>query len=127
MIQYIEEGFQLNIFKPDDFEESDYWGLKCFYQSELKYMFIAYLNKGNKFYYYKFDQENPWSSTTNNFHNNLYDFRWTQYGNNYEYPMIYIGLDSNKMNVKGNIFTLKAEYINGNDIMRHDLLPALEG
>ena len=116
MIQYIEEGFQLNIFKPDDFEESDYWELKCFYQSELKYMFIAYLNKGNKFYYYKFDQENPWSSTTNNFHNNLYDFRWTQYGNNYEYPMIYIGLDSNKMNVKGNIFTLKAEYINGNDI-----------
>ena len=92
MIQYLYNDGQskLNIFKPNDFEESDYWELKCFYQPSLRYMFIGYLNKGNKFYYYRFDQENPWSSKSNNFHGKFYDFKWRSDGNENIYPMIYI-------------------------------------
>ena len=105
-------------YTPEGFTEDSDWELKCYYQSNEGYMFMSYLNINyNRFYAYKFSADS-WNGNIQ-LHNGLYDFKWTTSCNsNQEYPMVYISLNSNYINLTGAKFTVKG---NENLVSRNDV------
>ena len=49
LLKYYDKNSYERII-PNDFNSNSDWELKCFYQSNLKYLFVAYTNHNNYFY-----------------------------------------------------------------------------
>ena len=125
MNKYEESNFYP--YTPNGFSYNDDWDLQCYYQENEGYMFMGYLNKYNKFYAYKFNQ-NSWNGNTE-LYNGLYDFKWTYICNdNKEYPMVYISLKDGYFKLIGAKMTVKGSenYVSRNDVgSQKDIAQAL--
>ena len=87
--KYISTSQDFEILKPDKFDyNNETWELKCYKQTVKNYLFVAYLNKYNQLFVYKFETQN-WYSEQISILDGLYDFKWTEEAiyNNNEYPM----------------------------------------
>ena len=94
MNKYNEINYNFNEIIPNGFSYDEDWELQCYQQSSFDLMFIGYLNKHNNFYSYKY-KDNEWSTTTD-FNQGLFDFKWTTNPiNSNIYQMIGIVLDGN--------------------------------
>ena len=111
----------MNLYKDNQFYEikavgvsdSDNWELQCYYHSSINFMFMGYLNKIKTFYSYKFDNGygGEWKGS-NDFHNGLYDFKWTTSGDsNNDYPMIFLA-DKGYIKLMGAKVTVKSDMNN---------------
>ena len=97
----------------ENFEKED-WDLQCYSHPSLGYLFVAYLNKNVKLYYYKYDDGSLQEAF--DVKEGLYDFKWTTTSiENDIYPMIGIIKDS-VMELKGIEAPLKTDSVNGNHV-----------
>lgn len=118
------EGFKE--IKPDGFQYDGNWELKCYKQSVKNYLFVAYLNKYDKIYAYKFTSQS-WHGTSIDIYDGLFDFKWTEEvieGKNNEYPMRLLMYNNSKINLETRYIILEKqnELINTNPVYHKEII-----
>jgi len=93
---------------PKDFVDNGNWELKCYYQNNLGYIFVSYLNSDKPLYQLEV-------STGNFIYNNkieqgICDYKWTTSPNNNKYPMIAILKKNNQIYLKDLYFTINKNF-----------------
>ena len=94
LLKYYDKNSYERII-PNDFNSNSDWELKCFYQSNLKYLFVAYTNHNN--YFYQLDINSGKIIYNKNIKDELFDFKWTTGAIDDKYLMFAFYLDANNI------------------------------
>ena len=91
---------------PKDFIENpnDNWELKCYYQHDLGYIFVIYLNSDKPLYQLEVSSGN--FVYNRSIEQGIYDYKWTTAPNNNKYQMISILKKNNIIYFKDLYFTI---------------------
>ena len=95
---------------PEDFNENsnDNWELKCYYQHDLGYIFVSYLNSDKPIYQLEVSSGN--FIYNKQIEQGIYDYKWTTDPNNNKYQMIAILKKNNQIYLKDLYFTIDKTY-----------------
>ena len=95
---------------PEDFNENsnDNWELKCYYQHDLGYIFVSYLNSDKPVYQLEVSSGN--FIYNKQIEQGIYDYKWTTDPNNNKYQMIAILKKNNQIYLKDLYFTIDKTY-----------------
>ena len=91
---------------PKDFNENpnNNWELKCYYQHDLGYIFVSYLNSDKPLYQLEVSSGN--FIYNKQIEQGIYDYKWTTDPNNNKYQMIAILKKNNKIYLKDLYFSI---------------------
>ena len=94
---------------PKDFIENGDWELKCYYQHDLGYIFVSYLNSDK--HLYQLEVSSGTFVDDKLLEQGIYDYKWTTDPNERnKYPMIAILKKDNKVYLKALSFTINNDF-----------------
>ena len=94
--------------KPQNFDNNNDWELKCYYQHNLGYIFVSYLNSNNNFY--QLEILSGKFIYDKSIDQGIYDYKWTTDAINDKYDMIAILLKDNNFVLKDLLFSISSNF-----------------
>jgi len=93
---------------PKDFVDNGNWELKCYYQNNLGYIFVSYLNSDKPLYQLEVSSGN--FVYNKQIEQGIYDYKWTTDPNNNKYAMIAILKKNNQIYLKDLDFKINKNF-----------------
>ena len=105
---YYKNNKRYEELKPENFNNNSDWELKCYYQHNLGYIFVSYLNSNNNFY--QLEISSGKFIYNNSIDQGIVDYKWTTDAINNKYEMIAILLNDNNFILKDLLFSIGSNF-----------------